>query len=256
VSESPVPIPGGSEAGDGNDRRRSLLILGGVLGTALVLGGGFLLLHGGGGSTGSAGGLVSSSHNHVRSGSAASPSTSGSPQAELKTFHGSIGHDPFEAPARIAAALLPAANASAAPGPGAPASGVPTAVTPATGATVTVPTTSSSASPTAQPTAPQWIQLLAAHHQSDDSWTVDVRTATGTVKNVKTGATKIGGTYFAYEGADEQLGSRTFVFIAGDDAGGNLRPNKSVKPFSGALTSANRTATLVLKNGSVDGGLY
>jgi hypothetical protein len=254
VSESPLDWAEASDDGDdAGSRRRQLMVGGGIVGVALLAGGAFLLLHGGGSS--SSNNVVP--HGHPRAGVAAPVAVASSPAAVPQVFHGAVGHDPFEVPARIVDALTAAPAAPAVPA----SSTTPGSVT-VPGTTITVPTGSSTTGTdtgqtptTVKPVRAgvQWIQLLAAHNVGGH-WLVDVRTENGVFKDVKAGASKVGGTYFSYFGEDGSLSKPSFVFVVGDSSGGNLIPNSKVKPFTGRLTSSILNSTLVLRNGVVDGG--
>jgi hypothetical protein len=217
------------------------MILGGVAGVAVLAGGAFLLLKGGG-SSDSTGGVVPNAHHVV-----AAPAPVTSPEPTVAVFHGAVGHDPFAPPARIVAAVAPPPPAQ----PSTAASSVPLSG----GGSIVVPTgqTPAGTAPVVHAPAIQWLQLLGAHNVGGH-WLVDVRTANGVFKDVKAGATRVGGTYFSYLGEDGSLSKPSFVFVVGDSAGGNLVPNRNVKPFTGTISSSQVNSTLVLRYGRVDGG--
>ncbi len=236
------------------DRKRQLMVVGGVAGVAVLAGAAFFLLHGSSSSNDTGGGLVAGAH-HPRPAASAPAAAAPSAVPTAAVYHGAVGHDPFSLPDRIAAALAPpppAASTAAASTttPGSSVAGIGSV-------TVTPGSTpgSTGTTGTAQ-TPPQWLQLLAAHVQKDGSYNVDVRTAKGVFKNIKPGTDKIGGTFFSYIGDDASQGPHVYEFFAGE-SGGSLVPNASVPTYkAGSLANVKvLLSTLVYANHQVDGGV-
>jgi hypothetical protein len=226
------------------DDRRKLVIAGTAIG-ALALGGvAYLLLSGGGGGESF---VVKPGVRKSPTAAAGSPSTSPSPEAVLETANAAF-NDPFEVPPRILQALAPpvtaAAPTSAKPADASPSPGTGTGVGTGTGSGTGTP------GPTTVSPRVQYLQLLGAK-QKGSTWVVTVRTQKGVCTGVKTGATKVCGTDFSFEGEDEQAGTATFVFVFGEVQGGNLVPNPKQKATP---VKAGNNA-LVAVNGKVDGGI-
>jgi hypothetical protein len=247
-----------------SDTRKRIMLYG-VLLVAVIALGAFMLLRGNGsGSADSASVGLPASPVHpatvIPSAAAVSPTPSPTPVV--------AAHDPFGVPAAMQKVLGASTGGAAAP---AAASLTPGALTPsdlaalqAAGYTVTQngasPSPGASGSPSSAKASPKpsstWLQLLAAHQQADGTFTVDVRTATGTSRGIKVGAVNVGGTHLGYLGEDTELGKATYVFTISSTVGANLVPNASVPAFSGTLTPANRESTLVYTNGTLSGGIF
>ena len=251
MTESPLDwAEAQDEADDSDGRRRQLMILGGVAGVAVLVGGGFLLLHGSGSSSSDNGAIAPPVHHAP----VAAPAVA--PVSAVPVFHGAVGHDPFDPPERILEALAPAAPpaATTASSVKVPVSGGGSILVPTgTGTTPAQTDTTGTGAGSVATTPIQWIQLLAVHNVGGH-WLVDVRTENGTFRDVKAGSQKIGGTFFSFLGEDGALSKPSFVFVVGDNAGGNLVPNANVAPFTGTLHASQLNSTLVLRFGRVDGG--
>lgn len=280
--------PDASPDGADGDKKRNLIIAGLAAGV-LALGGGAFLLMSGGGGTDQAFTPPPKKSPKLAATPTPSPGASAGTQSALPVFKGSVGRDPFEVPARVALALVPAAPAAGpapAPGGGAPLpaaaapsppAAAPPAAAPAPGlvfptspaglpvsqpgpngtvVTVVPPQSSGTTTPvTVVPQSAQWLQLLAAK-KTASGWVVDVRTPMGVTKSVKEATKDIGGTQFFFVGEDEQAGKPTFVFTVGESKGGNLVVNAKEKaPQPGTIPKPD-DSTLVLKRGSVDGGIF
>jgi hypothetical protein len=269
----------GLAALSGDTDKRTLIVLGSALGGVVVLAGAFFLLYGKGGSGADSAGTVVTPAQHVTVPSVPGASASVSPTPSPGVV---AGRDPFAVPAGLAG-LVPTGgsavpSASSAP----PVDGaVPSSLSPselaaiaAAGYNVTPIDASASAGASASPGASpgasgapassspapmkpsSWLQVLAAHKQSDGSWRIDVRAAGGVVKGVKPGATKVAGTALTYQGEDDELGVSTFVFTTTGSAGANVVANAEVAPYTGTLTPAIRPATLVYAKGTLTGGIF
>lgn len=281
MSESPLGV--GTSAPDGVPAERKRVVIGaGIAVGVLVLGGGGYLLLGRGGAGADTAFTPPAHHATAASASAtasASTTASASPRAALAVFAGALGRDPFELPARVAAAaapaVAPAAPASAAGATGAAATALPSStpspvaisalplgVVPATlggpgapaapGSAVppvaTAPAPTLAGAPTALPV--QFLQLLQVRDTAH-GWFANVRTNNGPF-TVREGTPDVGGTKFFFVGEDEQAGHPTFVFTVGESEGGNLVPNSRAT----AQKVKADDSTLILKHGQVDGGIY
>lgn len=161
VAEPPGPLlPSGFEDGDG-DSRRKLMIVGAVAGVVVLLIAAFFLLKGGGSSSPAASGVVP--HGVAPSSASGGTGQGHKPITLPKAFHGNVGRDPFK----------PLYTQPVAATGGGTQTGKSTGTGTGTGGGGGAPAPAPSTGPTKPAKfAPVWIELVSVHGTKSASFVV------------------------------------------------------------------------------------